>query len=174
MLKRLSQVMLGTIGFVIAIPVIMFPPPGDGNWLFWVLLLGKMGLGLLILLKSLDLYRRAAFPPNSPALRDPVVAWFCEQDARLYKASKIAWVFAQLMLIFVPVFMLGFGLTILLRPAYVTLRHPQPGLGTFVVEGRRTLHFVLATVKGLFFLTLSTLMGSMAALITLAVMFYWC
>ena len=166
--------MLGTVGFVIAIPVIMFPPPGDGNWLFWVLLLGKMGLGLLILLKSLDLYRRAAFPPNSPALSDPVVAWFCEQDARLYKASKIGWVLAQLMLLFVPVFMVGLLLMILLRPAYVTLRHSQPDLGMFVSEGRRTLHFVLATVKGLFFLTLSTLMGSSAALVTLALMFYCC
>ena len=173
MLTRLAQVMGGTVGFVLAIPVLMVPPPGDGNWLFWLLLVGKMGLGLLILLKSLDLFRRASFPPDSPALKDPVVAWLLEREQRLYEHSKIAWMTTQLLLLFVPVFMVALMLGVLLRPFYVTLRHAQPSLTMLYAEGRQTFQFLLATFKGLLFLTLSTLMGSSAALLTMIAIFYW-
>lgn len=164
--------MLGTLGFVVAMPVIMVPPPGDGRWYFWVLLVGKMLAGLWILLKSLDFYRRAAFPPDSPALSDPVAAWFCAQDEKLYKKSKIAWNLAQLLLLFMPVFMLGFLVVVALRPIYVTLRHPQPNLSFFMTEVSQTLRFLIATIKGLFFLMLSTLMGAAAALTTIGLIFY--
>jgi hypothetical protein len=168
----MGLVLLGTLGFVLAIPTLMIPPPGDGNWVFWLLLLAKLGAGLLILLKSLDLYRRAAFPPDSPALRDPVVVWLGVQDQRLYRHSKLAWVVAQLLVIFVPLFMVGFLLLVLLRPVWFTLRHPEPSLSLLVREGRLTLHFVLATLQGLFFLTLATLLGSAAAMTTMGTMFY--
>ena len=72
MLRRLGLVLLGTLGFLLAVGIIMVIPPGDGNWLFWLCLVSKIPLGLLVLLKSFDFYRRAAFPPDSPALQDPV------------------------------------------------------------------------------------------------------
>lgn len=170
MLKRLGQVLVGTLGFVLAIPILLVPPPGDGNWLFFLAMFAKIGLGLALLLKSLDLYRRAAFPPDSPALSDPVAAWYCEQDEKLYRQTKLGWMAAQFLLLFMPVVVGFFLLAVLLRPFYATFRHPQPGLAVFAREGRQTLQFVIATLKGLFFLTLATLLGSSASLLTLVVM----
>lgn len=166
MIRRLGQVLLGTLGFVAAIPIIMVPPPGDGNWVFFLALLGKLGLGLGILLLSLDQYRRAAFPPGSAALSDPVMVWLSAQEARLYGWSKLAWLASQFLMLFMPVLLTGIFLAVVLRPLYVTCSHANPSLALLRREGTQTLAFVLATLKGLFFLTLSTLLGSSAALIT--------
>lgn len=170
MLKRLGLVLLGTVGFVLAVAVIMFIPPGDGNWLFWLCILGKVALGLLILLKSFDFYRRSAFPPDSPALQDPVALWWCAKEEELYRQSKLAWLAAQFLFFFVPAFMLAFLLAVVIRPFYVTIRGgAQGGLKS---ELGRTAHFLITSAVGLFFLTLSTLMGSAAGLGTVAWILY--
>ncbi|MFN8610765.1 MAG: hypothetical protein U0931_24705 [Vulcanimicrobiota bacterium] len=170
MLKRLGLVLLGTLGFVLAVLVIMFIPPGDGNWLFWMCILGKIALGLLILLKSFDFYRRSAFPPDSPALQDPVALWWCAKEAELYQQSKLAWLAAQFLFFFVPGFMLAFLLAVLVRPFYVSLR--GTARGGLRAELGRTSHFLMTSAVGLFFLTLSTLMGSAAGLGTVAYVLY--
>ncbi len=170
MLKRLGLVLAGTLGFVLAVGVIMVIPPGDGNWLFWLCMLSKIPLGLLILLKSFDFYRRAAFPPDSPALQDPVALWWVEKEQRLYEQSKLAWVAAQFLFFFVPAFMLFFLAGVAARPFYVSWR----GTSDLGLRGElgRTGRFLVSSAVGLFFLTLSTLMGSTAALGTIALILY--
>ncbi|MBS2034069.1 hypothetical protein JST97_03725 [bacterium] len=170
MLKRLGLVLLGTLGFVLAVGVIMFIPPGDGNWLFWACILLKIALGLLILLKSFDFYRRSAFPPDSPALQDPVALWWCAKEEELYRQSKLAWMAAQFLFFFVPAFMLAFLLAVIIRPFYVTFQ--GTARGGLRCELGRTAHFLLTSAVGLFFLTLSTLMGSAAGLGTVAYILY--
>lgn len=170
MLKRLGLVLLGTLGFVLAVGVIMVIPPGDGNWLFWLCILGKIGLGLLILLKSLDCYRRSAFPADSPALQDPVALWCCAQEQALYRRSKLAWLVADLLFFFVPAFMLAFLAAVAVRPFYVTFRGTDQG--GLRAELGRTAHFLVTSAVGLFFLTLSTLMGCAAGLGTVALVLY--
>ena len=170
MLKRLGMVMAGTTGFVLAVGVIMVIPPGDGNWLFWLCILSKIPLGLLVLLKSLDFYRRAAFPPGSAALQDPVALWWMERERKLYDQSKLAWLAAQFLFFFVPAFMLLFLAGVAARPFYVTMTgNSDLGLGG---ELRQTGRFVVSSAVGLFFLTLSTLMGSAAALGTVGLILY--
>ncbi|MBX3172245.1 MAG: hypothetical protein KF760_32875 [Candidatus Eremiobacteraeota bacterium] len=170
MLKRLGLVLAGTSGFVLAVGIIMVIPPGDGNWLFWLCLLSKIPLGLLVLLKSFDFYRRAAFPPDSPALQDPVALWWAEKEQKLYEQSRLAWLAAQFLFFFVPAFMLLFLVGVAARPFYVTLRGTSE-LGLRAELGR-TGKFLVSSAVGLFFLTLSTLMGSTAALGTIAFVLY--
>ncbi len=170
MLKRLGLVVMGTLGFVLAVGIIMVIPPGDGNWLFWLCLLSKIPLGLLILLKSFDFYRRAAFPPDSPALQDPVALWWAAKEQQLYEQTKLGWVAAQFLFFFVPAFMLLFLAGVAARPFYVTVRG-QSDIGLRAELGR-TGKFLVSSAVGLFFLTLSTLMGSTAALGTIAFVLY--
>lgn len=170
MLKRLGLVFLGTLGFVLAVGVIMFIPPGDGNWVFWVVILSKTVAGLLILLKSFDFYRRSAFPADSPALQDPVALWWSQKEQKLYKQSKLAWLAAEFLFFFVPAFMLLFLLGVAARPFYVCARGTSE-LG-LRAELARTGKFLVTSAAGLFFLLLSTLMGSTAALATIALVLY--
>lgn len=170
MLKRLGLVVMGTLGFVLAVGIIMVIPPGDGNWLFWLCLLSKIPLGLLILLKSFDFYRRAAFPPDSPALQDPVALWWAAKEQQLYEQTKLGWVAAQFLFFFVPAFMLLFLAGVAARPFYVTVRG-QSDIGLRAELGR-TGKFLVSSAVGLFFLTLSTLMGSTAALGTIVFVLY--
>lgn len=170
-MKRLGQVFLGTAGFILAVPIIVvFPASWDLQpWQVLLMLTAKIGLGLWILLKSLNLFKEACFPPGSAALEDPVVRWFVEKDTQLWKKCWPLWIVAQLMLLFMPMLMMAFLMVVALRPLYVTMRHPQPSLGLLRSEGTKTLRFLWATIKGLFFLTLSTLMGSSAALVTFVI-----
>ena len=170
MLKRLGLVLLGTLGFVLAVGVIMFIPPGDGNWVFWVVILSKIVAGLLLLLKSFDFYRRSAFPADSPALQDPVALWWSQKEQELYKHSKLAWMAAEFLFFFVPAFMLLFLLGVAARPFYVCAR----GTSEIGLRGEleRTGKFLITSAVGLFFLLLSTLMGSAAALTTIFLILY--
>jgi hypothetical protein len=170
--QRLLWLTVGTLGFILAMPVIVIPPPGDGNWLFWSLLFGKVGLGMWILLKALDYYRCACFPPGSAALSDPVALWFLEREAALKKRSWILWFLSQILLLFMPVLMMGFLALVVARPFYATFRHPQPSFAFLWGEILATLRFLWASAKGLFFLTLATLLGSASALGTIALILW--
>jgi len=156
-------------------PVIVVPPPGIESLAPWqaiLVIIVKVALGMLILLKGLDLFKVASFPPGSVALDDPIAGWFADKQAALRKRSWFLYMLMDFVLLFMPVLMGLFLLAVALRPIYVTLQQSPPTWEFFYVEGNKTVLFLMATLKGLFFLTLSTLMGSGAALLTLAYLMY--
>lgn len=172
---RLARILVGTLGFILAMPLMVVPPPGLETWAPWLAILAlllKVALGMLVLLKSLDLYRQAAFPPDSAALDDPVARWLAEKQEALRRRSWFFVLLLDLLILFVPLLMGFFLLAVLLRPFYVTLQQQPPSLEFLRQEGTLTLTFVLATLKGLFILTASTLLGAGLALMTLAFLLY--
>lgn len=167
--------MLGTLGFVVAMPVIVVPPPGIESLAPWqaiLVIVAKVALGMLILLKGLDLFKIASFPPGSVALDDPIARWFADKQAALRKRSWFLYMLMDFVLLLMPVLMGLFLLAVALRPVYVTLQQRPPTWDFFYVEANKTVHFLMATVKGLFFLTLSSMMGCGAALLTLAYLMF--
>lgn len=172
MLLRLGQVLLATLGCVLAMPVMVVIPEvlADQHPALAVSAIAvKVMLGLVLLMASFHLYLRACFPPGSAALDDPVAHWFSQQLEALRKRSGCLWLLAQLVVLFTPILLSVLFLLTLLRPFYATMQHSAPSLGVLFVELRRTGQFLWASAKGLFLLTLSTFLGAGSALLTL----YW-
>lgn len=173
--KRSGRVLLGTAGLAAAVPVIVVIPEliaRQAPWLAVLCIVLKIVLGTLLALASLHQYQLAAFPPGCEALQDPVVSWFTEKQAALWKKSKIAGICADVVVLFAPVLVVYFLGAVALRPVYATMRHPQPGPAVFFSEARQTGRFFWATAKGLFFLTLSTLLGATVSLSIMAYLLY--
>ena len=173
MLRRLGQIVLATLGCVLAMPVIVVIPLAlaDQHPAVALSVIGlKIGLGLLILMGSFHLYLRACFPPGSPALDDPVAQWFSARLEQLRQRSGCLWLLAQIFVLFTPLILSALFVLTLLRPFYATLQHPTPGLGVLWAELRRTGRFLWASAKGLLLLTLSTLLGAGASIVTFIVL----
>ena len=173
--KRLGRVLLGSAGLAAAVPLIVVIPEWVARQAPWLALLcigAKIVLGTLLALRSLHQYQLAAFPPGCEALQDPVVGWFTAKQAALWKRSKVAGFLADIVILFAPVLVVYFLAVVALRPFYATWRSPQPGPATFLREARQTGRFFWATAKGLFFLTLSTLLGAGIALSIMAYLLY--
>lgn len=173
MLLRLGQIALATLGCALAMPVIVVIPLALADQhpaVALSVIALKVGLGLLLLMASFHLYLRACFPPGSAALDDPVAQWFGQRLELLRQRSGCLWLLAQLVVLFTPVILSVMFVLTLLRPFYATVQHPSPGLGVLWAELRRTGKFLWASAKALLLLTLSTLLGAGASLLTLLVL----